>query len=127
MHLTDFMGKQYGPGDTVVYSVTSGRCANLVVATVLDIRMVWFNCYAVGDRYGWETVPEDSKGVADLGSIPELVHDRPPQTGYRVKVLPIRGARWRQHTTDRAVTLTIPENIIKWEGELPDEVPDAVS
>lgn len=125
MQLTDFMGKQYGPGDTVVYAAMSGRCANLVVATVLDIYMVWFNCYEVGDRYGWEKVPVDSKGVADLGAIPAKVQGRSRQTETRIKVQPIRGARWKQHYTSRAVTLTIPENIIKWEGT--DAVPVQVS
>jgi hypothetical protein len=124
VNLTDFLGKEYGPGDLVVYAAMSGRCVNIVVARVVDIWRVWHNSYYVGDRYGWERLADDDPvphhyryDGADLGEC---------DSATRVKLQPIRGARWNQHDSGRAVTLTVTENIVKWEGELPDAVPDEV-
>jgi hypothetical protein len=124
MRLTDFLGKEYGPGDLVVYGAQSGRSVNIVAARVIDIWRVWFNAYYVGDRYGWERLADDEPvphhfrhDGTDLGEC---------DSGVRVKVLPIRGARWKQHYTGKPVTLMISDNIVKWEGELTRAVPDEV-
>ena len=117
MHLTDFLGKEYGPGDLVIYGAMSGRSVNVCLARVIDIYRVWFNCYDEGDRYGWERISYPLNESLLAGR----------RIATRVKVQPIRAARWTQHRSGRAVTLEITENIVKWEGELPGEVPDEVS
>lgn len=96
MHLTDFLGKEYGPGDLVIYAAHSGRAANMVVGRVVDIWRVWHNSYYVGERYGWERLADDEPvphhfrhDGEDLGEC---------DTGTRVKIQPLRGARWEQHS-----------------------------
>ena len=118
MKLTDFLGKEYGPGDLVIYGAMSGRSINMVVGRVTDIYRVWHNSYYVGERYGWERLADDepvphhfTHDGEDLGEC---------SSGHRVKIQPIRGSRWKQHYSARAVTLEITDNIVKWEGELPD-------
>jgi hypothetical protein len=95
LHLTDFLGNYYGPGDLVIYGAMSGRSVNIVIGRVIDIWRVWHNSYYVGERYGWERL-SDGEPVphhyrhdgTDLGEC---------DTGLRVKVQPIRAARWKQH------------------------------
>jgi hypothetical protein len=122
--LTDFLGKEYGPGDLVIYGASGGRSITMVVGRVVDIWRVWHNSYYVGGRYGWERLADDdpvphhfTHDGEDLGEC---------KIGTRVRLQPIRSSRWKQHYTGKAVTIEITSNIVKWEGELPGEVPDEV-
>jgi hypothetical protein len=88
--LTDFLGKEYGPGDLVIYGAMSGRSVNVVVGRVVDI----YEVYRDPDKYKWVRVP-------DSGEVPVKRYGKdagqPEDTYLRVKVQPIRGARWKQH------------------------------
>lgn len=90
--LNDFLGKEYGPGDLVIYAAHSGRAANMVIGRVVEIYQVWHNCYTLGERYGWEriTYPIDEELADALEG---------QKVATRVKVQPLRGARWEQHGT----------------------------
>ena len=118
MKLTDFLGREYGPDDLVIYGAQSGRSVNMVIGRVISIHRVWFNCYYVGERYGWERLADDEpvphhyRGDGkDLGEC---------DSQYRVKLQPLRAARFKQHYTPKPVTLMVTDNIVKWEGTLPD-------
>lgn len=89
--LTDFLGKEYGPGDTVVYGAMSGRSVNVVLGRVLDIYRV----YTDTETFRWKRLGDDAPVPrttdylgADTGEV---------RTAIRVKVQPIRAARWKQH------------------------------
>lgn len=82
MRLTDFLGREFGVGDHVIYAGTSDRSANIVYGTVADIYEVYYS----HTTWKWERVPDS--GVPDDSSSED------PQT--RVKVMPLRGARWKQ-------------------------------
>lgn len=54
MRLTDWLGNEYGEGDTVIYPVGSGRSIEMQQATVLDIWTV----YQCPDEYKWKRLEE---------------------------------------------------------------------
>jgi len=92
MKLTDFLGHEYGPGDTVIYAAMSGRCPNMIFGRVVDVYRV----FRSPETYSWLRLLDDQTPPAkwygkDAGQ-PEDVH-------VRVKVQPLRGARWEQHHT----------------------------
>ena len=90
MHLTDFLGKDYGPGDLVVYGAMSGRSVNVVLGRVVDIYRV----YRDPEEFGWTKLADDAP-VPTKTSWKGEVSDC--DTAIRVKVQPLRAARWKQH------------------------------
>lgn len=110
--LTDFLGREYGPGDLVIYGVAPGRSVNMVVGRVTEIYEVYqsrdtyrWKCLADGEqaplktRYGWldaaGTVhPERAEGLTWR----EYETDEREETHVRVKIQPLGASRWEQHS-----------------------------
>lgn len=57
MRLTDWLGNEYGPGDTVIYPVMSGRSIEMQQATVIDIWTV----YQCPKDYKWKRLDEGAE------------------------------------------------------------------
>jgi hypothetical protein len=81
VQLTDFLGKEYGPGDLVIYGAMSGRSVNMVVGRVEEVYRVYYD----SNRLRWTRLDDGA---------PEVRHKT---NAVRVKVQPLRGARWKQH------------------------------
>lgn len=90
MKLTDFLGKEYGPGDLVVYGAMSGRSVNVVVGRVVDIYRVYY-----GGNYKWQRLDDDAPVPRKTNWKEEDIGECDSAT--RVKVQPLRAARWKQH------------------------------
>lgn len=107
---TDVLGQTYRPGDFVAYAMISGRSPQLVFARVLQIRKVDSKGEEIREFVRWENHPTET-----------LSNGRPRQVqvwrpGCKVKVLPLKDARgFYRSKESRAVTLSIPNNIIKVE------------
>lgn len=90
MKLTDFLGKEYGPGDTVIYGAMSGRSVNVVLGRVVDIYRV----YRDPEEFGWTKLAEGAPVPTKTNWKNETSEC---ETAIRVKVQPLRAARWKQH------------------------------
>lgn len=90
MKLTDFLDKEYGPGDLVLYAAMSGRCPNMIIGRVTDIYRV----YRDPDEFGWVRLDEDAPVPTKTNWKKETSEC---DTSLRVKIQPLRGARWEQH------------------------------
>lgn len=119
--MKDFLGQEYGPGDLVVYGAMSGRCVNMIVGRVLDT----FSVYESRGSRRWERLTEGelppfrkahgwldadgnlqengSRGAraarADGWEWREYETADRLEVHPRVRILPLRGARWQQHST----------------------------
>lgn len=91
MNLTDFLGKEYGPGDLVLYAAMSGRCPNIILGRVTDIYRVFYDSIT----YRWKRLAEDEAVPRKLNYKGEDIGEC--DNALRVKVQPIKGARWEQH------------------------------
>lgn len=89
MKLTDFLGHEYGPGDLVVYAAMSGRCANMIFGRVVEIYRVAYV------DFNWVRLDDDEPVPRKIRYDGEDMSEE--DTALRVKVQPLRGARWEQH------------------------------
>lgn len=119
--MQDFLGHEYGVGDLVIYGAMSGRCVNMVIGRCVEVYEVFqspesYKWLKLKDgqaapfekRYGYFD-PNDVLVDTDLARAMEEV-DRSfltwreyktagrIETYTRVKVQPLRGARWVQHS-----------------------------
>lgn len=111
MILTDFLGKEYGPGDLVLYAAMSGRCPNIVIGRVEDIYEVYRDDHCKWKRLAEGELPPFKKKYSWFDADGNMVDKRPESGGERraytteereetftrVKIQPLRGARWKQH------------------------------
>jgi hypothetical protein len=114
MRMQDFLGHEYGEGDLVIYAAMSGRCVNMIFGRCVEV----YEVYRSPDTYDnvkladGEPAPFQQKyGYFDSqGNLVENWNDRSElewrsyetteriETYIRVKVQPLRGARWTQHS-----------------------------
>jgi hypothetical protein len=130
----DFLGHEYGPGDLVIYGAMSGRSVNMVIGRVVEI----YASYRSNDTYkmvrlkdgelppfkskhGWfdaegnrlEQRPEDLSGCEWR----EYQTDEREETVTKVKIQPVRAARWTQHHGhDYYVDTRSGKRIDPWRG-----------
>lgn len=109
--MQDFLGREYGPGDLVIYGAHSGRSVNMVIGRVLEVYEVVQSPGASGylrleggqlppfkKTYGWF----DASGCLqdhrkDGFEWREYETDERLETTPKVKIQPLRAARWTQH------------------------------
>lgn len=122
MKLTDWLGYSYGPGDTVIYPVMSGRCVEMQMAEVVDIWTV----YMCPEDYKWKRLEEgaevptktfyvwDRSGDEPVRHIDEI---KPVETQLRVRLQPVdKGSRNFGTRTDSQTFWVDPEgNDISYE------------
>lgn len=106
---TDVLGQVYRPSDFIAYAAINGRSPQMVMARVIEIRRRDSKGKEVTERR-WDTPDGTYAAGAKLVMVPSC----------KVKVMPMLDARgfsrgdWK--TGDkRAVTLSIPQNIIRIE------------
>lgn len=91
MKLTDFLGREYGPDDLVIYAAMGGRCPNMVIGRVVEIHRV----YRDPDSYKWARLEEGQVVPRKTNWKDEDIGEC--ETELRVLVQPLRSARWEQH------------------------------
>lgn len=78
--MKDWLGKEYGVGDLILYAAMSGRCVTMVLGKVLRIYQ--------GPQYGYSQYREE---------------DPDYQTETKVQVQPLKASRWKQHGRTRFI------------------------
>lgn len=115
MKLTDWLGKEYGPGDTVIYPVMSGRSVEMQMAEVVDIWTV----YDCPEDYKWKRLEEGAEAPFkhrwNYETSEYVDSDERVKTELRVKIQPIsRGSRhFRTRTTENSYWLDPDGNRVK--------------
>lgn len=120
MKMQDFLGREYGAGDLVIYAAMSGRCVNMIIGRCVEVYEVFLS----PNTYNWLKLKEgqaapfnkrygyfDAEGILvsenvwradgyDRSALDwrEYLTDERMETHIRVKVQPLRGARWVQHS-----------------------------
>lgn len=117
MRLTDWLGTEYGVGDTIVYPVGSGRSVEMQQATVLDIWTV-YNC---PKDYKWKRLKEGEEVPSKLRWNADT-HEREPNgepvdTQLRVRLQPNgKGSRdFHTRTDDKLVYIDPDGNDITYD------------
>lgn len=85
MKLTDFLGREYGEGDLVIYGAHSGRSINMVIGCVEKIVQKYYD----RDKYKW------------MPGAPGAVMGEEEKTKISVVIQPLRSSRWNQHHDKR--------------------------
>jgi hypothetical protein len=110
MELTDFLGHTYGPGDLVIYAAMSGRCVNMIVGRIVEIYRVAYV------DFKWERLADDAPVPRKTNWKDEDIGEE--DSGLRVKIQPLRGARWEQHHGHKYyVDTRSDKRIDPWKGK----------
>lgn len=98
---TDVLGQTYHPGDFIAYACINGKSPQMVFAKVLSIRRLDSQRNEIiSNKYSYNRETKTSEHTVTLSC--------------KVKVQPLLDARNFYRSSDpKAVTLSIPENIIK--------------
>ena len=130
--MKDFLGHEYGPGDLVIYGAMSGRSVNMVIGRVLEV----YDVFRSRETYRWtrlepgQLAPFKTKygwfdGNGDLhlsnqdGECDwrEYETEEREETVTKVKIEPLRAARWTQHHGhDYYVDTRSGRRIDPWKG-----------
>jgi hypothetical protein len=78
--MKDWLGNDFGPGDTVLYAAQSGRSVTMVLATVVSINELYEIEYCK-----WHRIESDTIVPADA------------ERRTTVTVQPLKSSRWEQH------------------------------
>jgi hypothetical protein len=96
--MKDWLGNDFGPGDTVLYAAQSGRCVNMVLAEVVSINEQIF------DEEEYRFVPSDQATYFDSA-----------KRRTTVTVQPLKSSRWEQHYgRDRYIDTRTGKGINPW-------------
>jgi hypothetical protein len=103
--MKDWLGNDFGPGDTVLYAAGSGRSITMILATVVSINESYF------DNVVWEWRRVDSDTI---------ILDN-TQRKTTVTVQPLKSSRWEQHGGQtRYIDTRDATRINPWCGNNPD-------
>jgi len=113
MRLTDWLGNEYGPGDTVIYPVGASRSIEMQMAEIVDIWTV----YMCPDSYKWKRLEEGAEVPTktlykwDRYKEERVVDEiKPVETQLRVRLQPLgKGSRDFHTRTDSKTIWVDPE------------------
>jgi hypothetical protein len=99
--MKDWLGNDFGPGDTVLYAAQSGRSVTMILATVVSINELIFD--------------EGSYGFVRIDKAPDSAIANNAERRTTVTVQPLKSSRWKQHVgRDRYIDTRTGKGINPW-------------
>jgi hypothetical protein len=85
--MKDWLGNDFGPGDTVLYAAQSGRSVTMVLAKVVSINELIYD----EETYGFVRIDKTPSSV-----IASALRNK-AERKTTVTVQPLKSSRWKQH------------------------------